>query len=406
MASFARSGAQVTVLTATRGELGEVIPAELRYLEQGLPKPGRPGHSVDDGGLGLAMVRTAELNQAASELGVRQRMFLGEWPALAPGAAPVAYRDSGMSWGPEGPDGLRRAQAAEPTHPGAFSTVALDEVASHAAALIRVLRPDVVVSYAADGGYGHPDHVRAHQMTVRAIELAGQGPDQVNPAWDVPAGYAIVSDRPAISSDPTVSPDSSDPVIWIDGDVMAKRAALQAHQTQVVVRDDEFALSDLHFRPLSAREGFQLRHTGSGPVRGLPAARRTRSEWLGYSLSALLAGVLTAALGTMLHSRTAMLGGTQLPWGALLALTLLAAVVVLVGSWSKSPILGMVTGAATYATCVIFAIPHGQVGLIMATLSGNLWLYGVAGVTVLYMLGSVIVARATKSKSRASHAAG
>ena len=392
MAAFARSGAQVSLLTATRGELGEVIPEELRYLEQGLPKPGRPGQSVPDGGAGLALVRTAELNQAAAELGVRQRMFLGEWPALAPGAAPTAYRDSGMSWGPAGPDGVRRAQAAEPVDPAAFSAAPLDEVAGHAAALIRALRPDVVVSYAADGGYGHPDHVRSHQMTVRAVELAGQTADQANPAWDVPAGYAILSDRPADGQDPEA------PVFWIDGDLTAKRAALQAHRTQVSVRDDEFALSDLRFRPLSAKEGFQLLHTGSGASEAARRpVRRTRSDWLGYALASIFAGVLAAVFGTMLHGRSSMLGAAQVPWGAALALILVAATVVLIGAWSRAPLLGMVTGAAAYAMCVIFSIPHGQVGLIISNLAGNLWLYGVAGVTVLYMLSSAVLA--TRSRA-------
>lgn len=393
MAAFARSGAQVSLLTATRGELGEVIPDELRYLEQGLPKPGRPGQSVADGGAGLAMVRTAELNQAAAGLGVRQRMFLGEWPALTPGATPIVYRDSGMSWGPEEADGVRRAQAAEPVDAAAFSAAPLDEVASHAAALIRVLRPDVVVSYAADGGYGHPDHVQAHQMTVRAIELAAQAADQTNPAWDVPAGYVIRSDRP------TDGPDSSEPVIWIDGQLADKRAAMQAHHTQIIVAGDDFALSDLRFRPLSAREGFQLVHTGSKvPAEPQQEARRTRSEWFGYILSSVVAGVLVAAFGTMLHARTSTLGGVQLPWGVALALLLLAATMVLVGAWSRSPLLGTVTGAATYATCVIFAIPHGQVGLIISTLSGNLWLYGVAVVTVLYMFSSAVLSARSRAR--------
>lgn len=389
MASFARSGAQVTLLTATRGELGEVIPEELRYLEQGLPKPGRPGQSAADGGAGLAAVRAVELNQAALELGVKHHVFLGEPPALTPGSVPVLYRDSGMSWGPEDPAGVRRAQAAEPVHPEAFSAAPLDEVSGHTAALIRTLRPDVVVSYAADGGYGHPDHVRTHQMVVRAIELAAQGADRRNPAWDVPAGYAIVSDRPVDGQ----LPDG--PVTWLDGDLPAKRAAMQAHYTQIAVRDADYALSDLRFKPLTAHEGFELFHTAATPPN--TDARRTKSEWLGFSLSAVFAGVLVAALGTMLHARTGILAGIQLPWGAALALLLLAATLVLVGAWSRSPLLGMVTGAATYATCVIFSIPHGQVGLIIASLSGNIWLYGVAVVTVLYMLVSAVLTARAKA---------
>lgn len=390
MAYFARSGAQVTLLTSTRGELGEVIPADLRYLEQGLPKPGRAGQSIDDGGAGLARMRTAELNQAAAELGVSQRMFLGEAPALEPGADPVIYRDSGMMWAPNVPGQRRRAIASETVLPGSFSRAPLDEVANHTAALIRALRPDVVVSYASDGGYGHPDHVRTHEMTGRALELASMQGDAVNPAWRVPLDYEILS-----SSE--LEPGATNtPLLWVDGSYDAKRTAMLAHRTQIVVNQDQYALSDLEFKPISAVEGFRLGAHTAARQPSLPP-RRTISEWVGYALSALLAGVISAFLGTALHLQTMQIGDASLPWGAALALVLVAAVLTLVGSWARSPTMGLLSGAAAYLSCVVLAIPHGRIGLIIANPAGNIWLYGVAVVTVLYCLVAMVLAGRSKA---------
>ncbi|WP_394939189.1 PIG-L family deacetylase [Psychromicrobium sp. YIM B11713] len=381
MSYFARSGAEVTLLTSTRGELGEVIPDELKHLEQGLP------NSVRDGGQGLARVRAAELEQAAAALGVKQRYFLGEGLALSPGSTDTVYRDSGMSWGPDG-----RAQASATVLPGSFSRAPLEEVAAHTAALIRALRPDVVVTYAPDGGYGHPDHVRTHQMTIAAVELAAAAGDSRSAAWNVPLTHAILSDRPEQPHDPAA------PVFWIDGDLAAKREAMRAHQTQIVVEEDRFALSDLVFRPLTGREGFQLFRValtpfGFQPVNPLaktPPAKRTFVDWLGYTSSAVFAGVLVAALGTMLHSRTSAIGSWQAPWGALLALLLLASSMILLRAWSRSVSMALVLGIISYATCVMFSFPHGQVALIMGDLPGSLWLYGIAVVLLLFMVQALI----------------
>lgn len=387
MASFARSGAEVTLLTSTRGELGEVIPAELKHLEQGLPG------ALDDGGAGLAQLREAELAQAVAALGIKHHFFLGQGLALAPGESATTYRDSGMSWGSDG-----RAQAADKVLPGSFSRAPLEEVAQHTAALIRALRPDVVISYAADGGYGHPDHVKTHQMTVAALELAATSGDSQHDAWNVPLSYSILSDRPERPHDPQAE------VFWIDGDLAAKREAMRAHRTQIVVEQDRFALSDLSFRPLSAREGFQLLRISSAHYRASqeltdPPAKRSVADWFGYTLSAVLAGILVAALGTMLHSRSTALGDWQLPWGALLALALLASTMTLVNAWARSVILGLLVGIITYATCVIFSIPRGPAPLILANLTGSVWLYGIAVVTLLVMVQSMISARRRKSKA-------
>ncbi|MCW1249778.1 PIG-L family deacetylase [Acaricomes phytoseiuli] len=369
MALLGSLGVDVTLLTVTRGELGEVIPEDLRHLEQGLPKPGRSGDSVPDGGSGLAQVRTRELVAAASRLGVQRRMFLGEVPALAPGSAPRVYRDSGMSWGPDG-----RAQPAAEVLPGAFTLAPLEETAEHTASLIRTLRPDTVVSYAADGGYGHPDHRRAHEMTVRAVELAARSADAARGAWDVPLLHAIASATPA---DETLTDhagsSSSRGRLSIIGWSDAKREAIQAHRTQAVVDQDRFALSDLVMRPFPQHEEFQTLRRGrshSGPG-------RFRSV-----LGAVVAGIAVSMLGTLLHEQR----WGFIPWGILAALLLVGTAIVFIAAWARSVPIGGVTGMAAYLGCVLWALPRGRFGLIQANTAGSFWLYGVALVTVIFLL--------------------
>lgn len=269
MAACAAAGARVVLVTCTRGELGEVIPPELGHLEVGrsLRLPDEPGHFhapvMDDAGqplegepspgAGLALERERELAAALSALGVREHIWLGQG-LTAPDSGPVVFRDSGMQWGPDG-----RAAAASTVLPGSLSRVPLAETAELLARAVRELRPDKVVTYAADGGYGHPDHVRTHELTMAALRLAatagraGVGADgtaAVVTGWKVPAVYTIVSDRPERALDEGVQR------IAVAGDLAAKTAALAAHRTQVTVDGTRFALSDNVWRDILAVEEF------------------------------------------------------------------------------------------------------------------------------------------------------
>ena len=142
-------GATTVLLTMTRGERGEVIPPALRHLEVG--QPGCP----DTDGTALGLYRISELDAAAAAMGLTDRFYAGEPPALdasvgfANGAG--KYVDSGMSWGPDG-----FAQPTADVSPAALTAADPDEAAAHVAAAIRALRPHAVVTYADDGGYGHP----------------------------------------------------------------------------------------------------------------------------------------------------------------------------------------------------------------------------------------------------------
>ncbi len=122
-------GRRVVLVTCTRGEEGEIHNMDATAT--------RPR---------LAEVRTRELERACAVLGVDRLALLG-------------YRDSGMAGTPANDD------------PASFHRAPLLEAAQRLAGILRQERPDVVVTYGADGIYGHPDHVKAHHVTVAALDL-------------------------------------------------------------------------------------------------------------------------------------------------------------------------------------------------------------------------------------------
>jgi N-acetyl-1-D-myo-inositol-2-amino-2-deoxy-alpha-D-glucopyranoside deacetylase len=133
MAKAVRDGRRVVVVTCTRGELGEIVVPELDTPEN---------HRR------LAETRAAELEAALGVLGVT------EWENLG-------YRDSGMM------------DEAGNLDPRSFWQADLDDAARRLVWLIRQYRPDVVTTYNAFGGYGHPDHIRTHEVAVRAFPRTG-----------------------------------------------------------------------------------------------------------------------------------------------------------------------------------------------------------------------------------------
>src|SRR5580700_484310 len=122
-------GIRVVLITATRGEEGDIHNMDAEVV--------RPR---------LGEVRTEELMRSCAILGVDRQEFLG-------------YRDSGMAGAPSNDD------------PRAFHAAPLDETAQRVATLMREERPDVVVTYTADGTYWHPDHLKAHRTTLAALDL-------------------------------------------------------------------------------------------------------------------------------------------------------------------------------------------------------------------------------------------
>jgi N-acetyl-1-D-myo-inositol-2-amino-2-deoxy-alpha-D-glucopyranoside deacetylase len=170
MARYVAEGGQVTLVTCTRGEQGEVIPADL-------------GHLAADREDTLGAHRVGELAAAMAELGVTDHRFLDE--CGSPARPAVHYRDSGMHTDQDGvvllPDDARDES---------FAHADVEAAAERLADVIGELRPQVVITYEPGGGYGHPDHVQAHRVTMRAVELAAARPDGAG--WRVAKVYWCV----------------------------------------------------------------------------------------------------------------------------------------------------------------------------------------------------------------------
>jgi N-acetyl-1-D-myo-inositol-2-amino-2-deoxy-alpha-D-glucopyranoside deacetylase len=214
-------------------------------------------------------------------LGVRDHRFLDT--VDVPGLAPARYRDSGMAW-----DADHRAVAGPDTGPHAFARADAEGAAARVAAVVREVRPHVVVTYEPGGGYGHPDHVQAHRVTMRGVELAaGDGPG--GDGWTVPKVYWNVLPDTLVRSalrelvaagaaPPGWSPDGPLPSMVVPDDqvttvvdaqafVPAKRAALVAHATQVALDGDSVLVGDGARQPLVGVEFYRL-------VAGSPAGAR------------------------------------------------------------------------------------------------------------------------------------
>ena len=192
MAKYAAEGAQVTLVTCTLGELGEIIPASLAHL-------------ADGDGAALGEYRIGELAAACAALGVTDHRFLG---------GPGRWRDSGMM-GTEGND-----------DPRCFWRADVDQAADALLDVVREVRPQVLVTYDANGFYGHPDHIQAHRVSMRAFERAGD--------YGLAKFYA------------TAAPDSAQVTTEIDASAYLGRklAAMRAHATQITVDAPFFALSN------------------------------------------------------------------------------------------------------------------------------------------------------------------
>ena len=136
MAKAAAEGHRVVLVVATDGGLG-LASDDFR----------RGG---DSGGGDLAGVRLAETQRSAQALGVDHVEWLG-------------YADSGHDGPvPEDPPGSVR-----------FCRAPVEEAAERLAAILSTERADVLLTYDAQGGYGHRDHVRVHEVGARAAEIAG-----------------------------------------------------------------------------------------------------------------------------------------------------------------------------------------------------------------------------------------
>jgi N-acetyl-1-D-myo-inositol-2-amino-2-deoxy-alpha-D-glucopyranoside deacetylase len=239
IARYAAAGAHVTVVTCTLGEQGEIIPAFLRLL-------------AVDAADQLGGYRVGELRAACAALGVSDHRYLG---------GIGRWRDSGMAGTPAN------------DHPRAFVRGDRAEQVDALAAILAEVRPQVVVTYGPDGGYGHPDHITAHRITMAAcatvsdVDRVFQVVTSKQATEDGVAELSQMDGMPYRLPEPGELPVTDDAeistVVPITEALPAKLAAMRAHATQLSVwegNDGElcYALSNGIAQPIVAAEYYQL----------------------------------------------------------------------------------------------------------------------------------------------------
>ena len=259
MAGYVAEGAGVTLVTCTRGEEGEVLVPSLAH------------HAASRENT-LGTYREGELAAAMNELGVTDFQFLG--------GTDRKYRDSGMMGTPPN------------EHPESFWKAELDEAASRLVEIIRDRKPQVMVSYDDYGGYGHPDHIKAHQIAMRAAELAANPDFGSGEPWEISKIYWSAIPRSALQGSLTSSnllikvliklfnyvPSKwmALPFVKADGVVTSKYdgneylpqklAALKSHKTQLIIHDDLFKFSKrLATRVIGTEFYIRVKGDAAGP---------------------------------------------------------------------------------------------------------------------------------------------
>ncbi len=221
MAQLSDAGDRVVVVTATRGELGE------------LPEDGLAT------GESLADRRMAELAEAGRILGVHRQVVLG-------------YLDSGM------------AGASTNTAAGCFATADVGEAAARLGAVLEEESADVLVTYDEHGGYGHPDHIQVHRVGMAAARLAG-----------TPVVYLATMNRDRLVSLTRQAEEAGTPVpdtdardemgepqsrltteVDVTGAIERKRASMRAHASQITESSFFLAMPDDLFSTVWGREWF------------------------------------------------------------------------------------------------------------------------------------------------------
>jgi N-acetyl-1-D-myo-inositol-2-amino-2-deoxy-alpha-D-glucopyranoside deacetylase len=233
-------GHRVVLVTATRGEVGEI-----HNMDEKTTRP----H--------LGEVRTKELENATRILGVNRSEFLG-------------YRDSGM------------VGTADNENPKSFHQAPLAEAAGRLAAILRDEKPEVVVTYAEDGTYGHPDHIKAHYVTNAALDLLEKE------GWRPRKLYYAAIPRSAMKAFMEQMPDEArqqgvgmqipgtpDELITTKVDVSdfvdRKREAFAAHVSQNDPKSWFASMADQIYRLAFGTEHFQL-------ARGKPGSELPESD--------------------------------------------------------------------------------------------------------------------------------
>lgn len=341
------AGAEVYVLTLTRGERGKVKLADLKSLE---------GRAAEMGAF-----RTAELMNALDAYSV------GETKVKHSFAGTRAYLDSGM----------RISSFGRPTRKRVLDELSLVAAATPVIAedilkVMNELRPDAVITYNRRGGFGHPDHKKAYDSTTMAIRKYSKNHRK-------PVFWTIA--EPGERFDVEVGGVKTAPV---------KKAALSAHASQVLVNADSYAL--VAGKEIAYDKPERLKKSS---VTSWDSVR----PWL-RSLWALPVGWLIGLAGTMLHLIKTVEG---VPIGLLIAF-------VMVGSMALALRVLRRSRGALYLMALAFIITVMQLAQKQANGSqyvtnnelSTYWVYGSLGLLALIVVFPRI-RKATWAKSASGH---
>jgi N-acetyl-1-D-myo-inositol-2-amino-2-deoxy-alpha-D-glucopyranoside deacetylase len=249
MAYYVSQGAQVTLITCTLGEEGEVLVPEYAQLEA--------AQADQLGGL-----RIGELDTAMRALGVTDHRYLG---------GPGRFRDSGMMGTPANDHARAFWRAA--SEPDVF-----DAAVAAAVEVIREVRPQVMITYDDNGDYGHPDHIMAHRVATAAAEAAADPDYGDGEPWTVAKFYWTAMPKSLLRKgfEALAGTDHAFEVanveelpFGVDDELVTtavdatgfggqKMDALAAHRTQITVDGMFFALSNKLGREALAVEYFRL----------------------------------------------------------------------------------------------------------------------------------------------------
>lgn len=327
------AGAEVYVLTLTRGERGKVKLEELKGLEGQLRAMG----AFRSGELKVAL---SELQKAGSKL---QHSFAGT----------RAFLDSGMRI-----NSMGRPTKKNRTDEMALASASTAVIAEDIERVMNEFKPDAILTYNSKGGYGHPDHKMAHHATAMAIRHYRRQKRRAPQFW--------------VLAEPN---ERFDVAIGDAKTAKFKRAALEAHSSQVSIFPETYSIGATETR-YDAPERIR-KATPSPLVHLLPLLT---FFW------AIPLGVLLGLSGTLLHSIKTT-DTSEFPIGLTVALTMVAslALALRILRNSRGALYLMTASFLTTVYMISQRQPGGEI-LIVANRVGDTWVYGSMAICALIML--------------------
>ena len=331
IANAVNSGAEVMVLTLTRGERGRMKLEELKSLDGNLPSMGA--------------FRAGELRNALAALGVQHFKFAGT----------RAYLDSGFRLNVFGkPTKVKNLDEMS------LSAVNVAVIADDIYMTIKDFKPDAVVTYNRKGGFGHPDHKMAHEGTAMALRrIAKENSRKAPEFWTI----AEKGER-------------ADILIGTAKTAVTKKEALSAHASQVSVGAETYSIAAGKDVRYEEQEG--LRRASIRPMRWLKPAL--------IAIWSLPLGVIVGLVGTMIHGIRAS-NSQHWPFGLWIALGMTFALAISLRLLRNSRGALYLMTLSLWGTLIWLSQRQGGGSVaIVANELGNWWVFGSLGLCALVIL--------------------